>query len=240
VFGDKATWDLKNHITLSYSLSVNNRKDVVSITRDTYDSIATSYSDKISSLVSDTWVGNYEKQLLDRFLQLIEALNPKILDIGCGNGKDTAYLMAKGATVVGIDYSSRMLQEAKRRVQNGVFHLMDMRNLEFPDNTFDGVWANGCIYHVPKVEFGQVLKEVMRVLKPLGIFSFNAKAGTGERLENKPKSFAGGPRFYAYYSISETNEHLKEAGLEVIEAKIYPHNIFNEKIFHMWARRPRS
>jgi ubiquinone/menaquinone biosynthesis C-methylase UbiE len=219
---------------------VNNRKDVISITRDTYDSIATSYSDKISGLVSDTWVGDYEKQLLDRFLQLIEALNLRILDIGCGNGKDTAYLMAKGATVVGIDYSSKMLQEAKRHVQSGVFHLMDMRNLEFPNNTFDGVWANGCIYHVPKVELGQVLKEVIRVLKPVGIFSFNTKAGTGEGLEDNPKSFAGGPRFYAYYTISEIKERLKEADLEVIEAKNYPQKIFNERIFHIWARKSRS
>jgi ubiquinone/menaquinone biosynthesis C-methylase UbiE len=117
---------------------------------------------------------------------------------------------------------------------------MDMRNLEFPDNTFDGVWANGCIYHVPKVELGQVLKEVMRVLKRPGIFSFNAKAGTGEGLEDNPKSFAGGPRFYAYYTISEMKKRLKEAALEVIEAKIYPQKIFNEKIFHIWARKPRS
>jgi SAM-dependent methyltransferase len=219
---------------------VNDRKDVISITRDTYDSIATSYSDKISGLVSDTWVGDYEKRLLDRFLQLIEAANPRILDVGCGNGKDTAYLMANGVTAVGIDYSSRMLQEAKRHVQNGVFHLMDMRNLEFPNNTFDGVWANGCIYHVPKLELGQVLKEVIRVLTPRGIFSFNAKAGTGEGLEDNPKSFAGGPRFYAYYTISEIKERLKGAGLEVIEAKNYPRKIFNEKIFHIWARKAGS
>lgn len=219
---------------------MNNKKDVISITRDTYDLIATSYSEKISGLLSDTWVGDYEKQLLDRFLQLIEALNPKILDVGCGNGKDTAYLMAKGATVVGIDYSSKMLQEAKRHVQNGVFYLMDMRNLEFPNNTFDGVWANGCIYHVPKVKLSQVLKEVIRVLKPLGIFSFNAKGGTGEGLEDNPKSFAGGPRFYAYYTISEMKEHLQEAGLEVIEAKNYPKKIFSEKIFHICTHKSRS
>ena len=230
----------EKHFTLSYSPSVHNRKDVISITRDTYDAIATSYSDKIIGLVSETWVGDYEKQLLDRFLQLIEASNLRILDIGCGNGKDTAYLMVQGATVVGIDYSSKMLQEAKKHVQNDVFHLMDMRNLEFPNNTFDGVWANGCIYHVPKVEFGQVLKEVTRVLKPVGVFSFNAKAGTGEGLEDNPKSFAGGPRFYAYYTISEIKERLKEADLEVIETKNYPQKIFNEKIFHIWARKSRS
>jgi ubiquinone/menaquinone biosynthesis C-methylase UbiE len=236
----KESLQFENHFTLSYSLSVNNRKDVISITRDSYDLISASYSDKISGLVSDTWVGDYEKRLLDRFLQLTEASNLKILDVGCGNGKDTAYLMAKGVTVIGIDYSSKMLQEAKRHVQNGVFLLMDMRNLEFPNDTFDGVWANGCIYHVPKVELGQVLKEVIRVLKPLGIFSFNAKAGKGERLENNPKSFAGAPRFYAYYTINEIKKRLKEVGLEVIEAKNYPQKIFNEKIFHMWARKSRS
>jgi len=232
--------NFENHFTLSYSFRVSNKKDAISITRDTYDLIATSYSDMISSLASETWVGDYEKQLLDRFLQLIEAFDPKILDVGCGNGKDTAYLMAKGATVVGIDYSSKMLQEAKRHVQSGVFHLMDMRNLEFPNDTYDGVWANGCIYHVPKGELSQVLKEVIRVLKPLGIFSFNAKAGTGEGLEDNPKSFGGGFRFYAYYTISEIKKCLKEAGLEIIEAKNYAQKIFNEQIFHIWARKPSS
>jgi ubiquinone/menaquinone biosynthesis C-methylase UbiE len=236
----KKSLHVEKHFTLSYSPSVNNRKDVINITRNTYDSIATSYSDKISSLVSDTWIGDYEKQLLDRFLQLIQVSNLRILDIGCGNGKDTAYLMAKGVTVAGIDYSSKMLQEAKRHVPNGVFHLMDMRNLEFSNNNFDGVWANGCIYHVPKVELVLVLKEVIRVLKPEGIFSFNLKAGIGEGLEDNPKSFTGGPRFYAYYSISEIKERLKEAGLEVIEAENYPKKIFKEKIFHIWARKPRN
>jgi ubiquinone/menaquinone biosynthesis C-methylase UbiE len=214
---------------------VKNIKDVISITRDTYDSIAILYSKKISDLVSNTWVGEYEKQLLDRFLQLIKGFNPSILDIGCGNGKDTAYLISKGATVVGIDFSSKMLQEAKKRVINGMFYQMDMRNLEFSAQVFNGVWANGCIYHVPKVELSQVLKEVLRVLKPSGVFSFNLKVGIGERLEDNPRSFAGGSRFYAYYTVREIKNCLKRAGFKVLETKIYPKKIFNEKVFHIWA-----
>lgn len=216
---------------------MNIKKDVISITRNTYDQIAAEYSTKIQDLVSDSWIGEYERQLLDKFLLLTESINPKVLDIGCGNGKDTAYFMAKGASVIGIDYSIRMLDEAKRRVQNGTFYQIDMRNLEFSNQVFEGVWANGCIYHVPKVELSQVLKEVMRVLKPSGIFSFNLKAGTGERLEDNPRSFTGSPRFYAYYTVSEMKRCLKREGFEFLETKNYPQKIFDEKVFHVWARK---
>ncbi|MFC2034122.1 class I SAM-dependent methyltransferase [Chloroflexota bacterium] len=217
--------------------SMNNELDVTNITKNTYDQIATGYSDKIDNLVSDSWVGKYEQQLLDEFLRMIDTSNPDILDIGCGNGKDTAYLMKKGALVDSVDYSPNMLEEARKRVQNGRFHQMDMRKLKFPDEEFDGVWANGCIYHVPKSEINLVISEIIRVLKPSGILSFNAKEGIGERLEINPKSYGGGSRFYAYYNIKEMTKILEKSGFRIIKTENYPEEIFNEKIFHIWVHK---
>ena len=212
--------------------------NAVSITRKTYDQIASGYSARINELVSDSWVGEFERQLLDRFLQVNIISSPKILDIGCGNGKDTNYLRQKGAVPVGIDISSGMLKEAKKHIPKGILCQMDMRILGFSNSVFDGVWANGCIYHVPKIAIIQVLKEVVRVLKPLGIFPFNVKAGTGERLEKSPRSYGGGARFYAYYTIKEMRSFLRQAGFEVLETKEYPQKIFGEEIFHIWAQKP--
>ncbi|MBA7706362.1 Trans-aconitate 2-methyltransferase [subsurface metagenome] len=182
---------------------MNRSKDVVEITRETYDQTAVDYSSMVNELVTNSWVGKFEQNLLDDFLSFFKSVVPKILDIGCGNGKDTAYLMQKGANVIGVDYSSGMLEEARKHVAKGVFIQMDMRSLQLSNEVFDGAWANGCIYHVPKNSLATVLTEILRVLNPSGVLSFNFKLGVGEKLEDAPRSFQKGPRFYAYYKKSE-------------------------------------
>ena len=112
---------------------------------------------------------------------------------------------------------------------------MDMRDLQFPDELFDGVWANGCVYHIPKTDLFPLLKEILRVLKSSGALSFNFKIGEGEQLEKNPRSFQGGPRFYAYYTIDEMENSLNTVGFEVLGKKLYPAQIFNEDIAQIWA-----
>ncbi len=217
---------------------MTDKNNAVKITHDTYDQIASEYSAMVDKLVSDSWIGEFELGLLDRFLLTTELSNPDVLDIGCGSGKDTHYLKQKRAVVVGIDTSSNMLKEARKQIDEDILCRMDMRNLGFSEEVFDGVWANGCIYHIPKKDMSQVLKEVKRVLRPLGTFSFNFKVGSGERLEETPRSFEEGPRFYAYYKTKEMRNYLKQAGFEILEAAQYPRRIFGEIIVHMWARKP--
>jgi len=217
--------------------TVNDDIKVIRKTQQTYDQIASGYSTRIDALVSDTWVGAFERQLLDKFLHMCMISTPRILDIGCGNGKDTYYLSQQKAIPIGIDNSRGMLMEAKKRVLENVLCQMDMRNLGFSNRVFDGVWANGCIYHVPKSDLVHVLNEVKRILKPSGIFSFNAKIGTGEKLEDNPRSFAGGSRFYAYYTIKEMKNSLRRVDFDVLETAEYPQKIFDERIFYVLARK---
>jgi len=216
-----------------------NEFDVTEVTRNTYDVIASGYTQKIKDLVADTWVGKFEKSLLDKFIDLIpntSEYTTRVLDIGCGYGKDTFYLsQQRGITAVGLDYSAGMLAEAHKAFPEVDFVQMDMRSLLFPDNYFGGVWANGCIYHIPKKDIKAVLAEVKRVLKPSGVFSFNFKLGNGERMEQNPKSYGGKPRFYSYYETEEMKALLAESDLRMIESVAYPEEIFGEKISHIWV-----
>jgi len=110
-----------------------------------------------------------------------------------------------------------------------------MKNLGFPSDHFRGVWANGCVYHVPKKELTHVLLEVRRVLKPSGVFSFNFKVGGGEQLEKNPRSYGGKSRFYAYYGIAEIRSLIAQADLKVLEVQPYPQAILGERIVQMWV-----
>jgi ubiquinone/menaquinone biosynthesis C-methylase UbiE len=216
--------------------------DATKITRETYDQIASGYSQRINDLISDTWVGRFEKSLLDKLVTLVMTgggRTAEILDIGCGYGKDTFYLSQKeGVIAIGLDYSSGMLSAARKNFPGVCFAQMDMRNLGFSNSYFHGVWANGCVYHVPKKELTHVLLEVRRVLKPSGVFSFNFKVGTGEQLEKNPRSYGGKSRFYAYYGIEEMTSLVAQANLKVMEVDPYPKAILGEQIVQMWVLKP--
>jgi len=216
---------------------MKDRVDTTGTTQETYDRIAPEYTARIEGLMSGSWIGEYERGLADRFLSMLPGRAPTVLDLGCGGGKDTRHFRQAGARVVAIDLSAGMLAEAGKRVSGGVFCRMDMRSLGFSAGAFDGVWANGCVYHVPKADLGGVFGEIRRVLRPAGILSFNFKVGTGEGLEEDPVSFGGGPRFYAYYKVTEMRDLLGQAGFRVLEITPYPEKVLGEEITQAWARR---
>jgi ubiquinone/menaquinone biosynthesis C-methylase UbiE len=213
------------------------KKDVTVTTRETYDKIAPAYSTCVNKLVRvDGWIQKYERTLMDTFTRKLPAKG-RILEIGCGNGRDLEYLLEKGLCVTATDFSSGMLAEARKRVPDGNFIQMDMRSLSFSDQSFDGIWANGCIYHIPKNDFKHALNEFNRVLKPNSMLSFNFKIGKGEGLEQTPRSFKSGPRYFAYYSTRGMAKRLLAANFAVSEIEEYPEKILEEKIAQVWARK---
>lgn len=203
-------------------------------TKKTYDKNAEQYSASVDQTLAGP-IGEFERGLLDVFIALMPGAGA--LDLGCGNGKDAAYLMSKKISATGADYSRGMLRVAKERNESIPFIQMDMRQLGLESGIISGVWANGCVYHVPKADFTKVLLEVNRVLGCDGIFSFNFKIGEGEGLEERPVSFDGGPRYYAYYKVPEMRGMLDEAGLELLLLRAYPKKIFGETIVHFFARK---
>ncbi|MDD5417224.1 MAG: class I SAM-dependent methyltransferase [Candidatus Aenigmarchaeota archaeon] len=170
-------------------------------TIEEYDSNASKWSDKFSKL-------SMERQI--RKFMLYLGNNRKVLDIGCGAGKDVKFMIEHGLDAVGVDLSEGMLFEARLRVPTGKFIKMDIRQLEFGDSTFDGVWANASLLHLKKSEFLPALKEVNRILRPSGLFFITMKEGTGEAMD--------GSRFFSYYSEIELTSILNKAGFDILES----------------------
>lgn len=94
----------------------------------------------------------------------------KLLDLGCGAGENSVYFAKKGAHCVATDYSPGMveiaLQLAERYGVEIEGRTANAMGLEFPDNTFDLVYASNLLHHIPDPEMA--LKEMHRVLKPGG------------------------------------------------------------------------
>ena len=127
---------------------------------------------------------------LARFLALLPS-GAKILELGCGAGAASAEMMARGFDVDPTDGSPEMAAEASRRLGRPVATLLfhDIQEVE----TYDGIWANACLLHVPRPELAPVLARIWRALKPGGYFYASFKAGDAEgrdalnRYYNYPK-----------------------------------------------------
>src|SRR4030042_4038993 len=62
----------------------------------------------------------------------------KVLDLGCGSGIQSKQLFEAGLKVVGLDLSSKMISQAKKRVPEAKFIVGDMTKMEFIKEEFDG------------------------------------------------------------------------------------------------------
>ena len=97
------------------------------------------------------------KQFLDEL-----PANSKVLDIGCGNGKNMTY--RQDLQLYGLEHSQSLTDIC---IQKGLNVVQgDARNIPFEDNTFDAIIMIAVIHHINPVEHNIVLNEIKRVLKP--------------------------------------------------------------------------
>ncbi|MBS3157433.1 class I SAM-dependent methyltransferase [Candidatus Woesearchaeota archaeon] len=178
---------------------------------------------KFAEQYADITFLNILQYELNRFISLIPR-EGKVLDLGCGGGRDVQYFADFKLEAVGIDASIKLIDEAKKRV-NGNFEVMDMRNLTFKDEEFNGVWAQDAISYVTKEDVINVLKHISRILKKEGVFFISVRKGSDEILILHEK-LGKNEVMVGFYEINELEALLREAGFEIMNTYIQDGNDF--------------
>jgi ubiquinone/menaquinone biosynthesis C-methylase UbiE len=137
-----------------------------------------------------------------------------VLDLGCGAGRDMAWLENRGTTVVGSDLSVGMLAQARHRARGSLVQA-DMRRLPFQTGCFQGVWCCAALLHLPKVDAPCALGEVHRVLTPGGALLLAVQEGIEEGWERTTRYGAPIERFFARYRTEEMTTLLVESGFAI-------------------------
>lgn len=115
-----------------------------------------------------------------RFLKYLP-LAARILDFGCGSGRDSKYFLSQGYIVEAIDGSEELCKIASAHTGIPVKQMLFQELNE--TEKYDGIWACSSILHLPRKELADVMRKMTTALKPNGAIYTSFKYGTfeGER-----------------------------------------------------------
>lgn len=144
----------------------------------------------------------------------------KVVDIGCGVGRDARMFRKYGFDYLGIDASPKMIDVARKQVKAAKFRVMNFYRLNFPADSFDGFWAAASLLHVPKNRVAKVLQQIKRILKNKGVgfISLKQKTVIDEGVIKEQKYGARIARFFAFYRKKEFERVCKTAGFKVLKS----------------------
>jgi 2-polyprenyl-3-methyl-5-hydroxy-6-metoxy-1,4-benzoquinol methylase len=119
--------------------------------------------------------------LHDKFLCHVRPAG-RILDAGCGVGRDALAFVRRGYDVVAFDAAEEMVKLARARVdRRAAVHRMRFEDVEWRGE-FDGIWACASLLHVPAASFPTVAASLAEALRPGGACYMSFKLENGERV----------------------------------------------------------
>jgi SAM-dependent methyltransferase len=167
---------------------------VLRLTREWYDGEASYYARRTA--VYDQYPGLLEE--IEVFDSSLDGASGTVLDLGCGAGRDTEFLLDRGHVVVAGDVSAEMLRTTidRCRPARAVCVQLDMRRLPFAGGSFMGAWVCASMVHVPDVHVGGCLAELHRTLLPDALIAISMKSGSGGKWVSSGPSQR--PRWFTY------------------------------------------
>lgn len=142
-----------------------------------------------------------------RFLKYVRP-GGRILDAGCGSGRDALAFRQAGYQVDAFDASREICRLASENLGFSV-RCLRFQDLE-GEAEYDGIWACASLLHVPGEELPDVIQRLKKLLKPDGILYASFKKGEGDRTK--------GGRYFQDMTEEKMTDLFETAGLTVLES----------------------
>jgi len=170
-------------------------------TFDTWNNIASIYQDKFMSL--DLYNETY-----DYICSFIDKPKAKILDIGCGPGNITKYLLSQRPDfdIFGIDIAPNMVELAKKNNPTASFAVMDSRQISSLDKKFDGIVVGFCLPYLSLTECNNLISNAYNLLNENGLIYLSFVAGNPDKSDFKVGS--GGRVYFQYHNVDDVMTQL--------------------------------
>ena len=175
------------------------------------------FYDALAEQSFNEWFNN--PALLPILKKFISHLPDKalILDLGCGTGGESKRLTTLGARVIGIDFSLKSLEYAKKYVPDATFIQMDILYMGFESSYFDGILEAGVVFHFNEQEQKEILLKINDILKNQGHFLSFYPEGDYEGMQELTIAGVTHKRYSRNLPIQNWVEQVKDCGFEELE-----------------------
>jgi 2-polyprenyl-3-methyl-5-hydroxy-6-metoxy-1,4-benzoquinol methylase len=193
--------------------------DSYKTTIETFDRVAVAYQEKFMhfELYNDTY---------NTFCELLPKAGAGILEVGCGPGNITRYLLSKRPDfkIKAIDLAPEMIVLAKRNNPTASFEIMDCRHIDKLSDQFDGIVAGFCMPYLSHEDCIKFIKDCSGLLSQDGILYFSTIEGDYRQSGYETASNGQGKAYVYYHEANYLSEELKKYNFELIELvrKRYP------------------
>lgn len=192
-------------------------------TIDTYQTSAEAMKKKFDDI-------GVRKEDVERAFGFIRAKNPRVVEIGCGYGREAKEIIRHTTAYVGIDISEVFIRMAQRDVPNAEFQVADIETYSFPKNV-DIIFSFASLLHSDEEQVKKIFHRAHGALNPDGIFYISLKYGAYAEVTKKDEF---GERTYYLY----TPEQIKEiAGVGFVSMYEDTQIIRDQKWFTICLRK---
>jgi SAM-dependent methyltransferase len=158
----------------------------------------------------------------DALLKQLRGAGPfRLLDFGCGPGRDLKVFRDLGHEAIGLEGAERFVELARHYSGCAVWQ-QDFLKLDLPPEFFDGIFANASLFHVPSQELPRVLRDLWAALKTEGVlFSSNPRGENEEGWNDE--------RYGVYYNLETWRNVVTAAGFGEITHYYRPPGVPREQ-----------
>ena len=183
---------------------------------------------------------------LDKFSNIIDNCSTPVLDLGCGSGNDTLYLIKKGKEVISCDQSSNAIENIKKNFlkvyDTKCFDMLD--GMPFKDNLFDIIIADLCLHYFREDDTFRILNEIKRVLTKNGYLIFrvnsindvNHGAGEGNEVEHHLYETSD-RRLKRFFDEEDIKYFFKEFNIEYLNEEIMTRYKLEKRLYRCLVRK---
>ncbi|MEJ5994456.1 class I SAM-dependent methyltransferase [Pedobacter sp. Du54] len=180
-------------------------------TFETWNKVASLYENKFMDL-------QMYNETYDLICDAITVKHAKILEIGCGPGNITKYLLSKRPdfTIYGVDVAPNMIELARKNNPSAQFMVMDCREIHTITTKFDGIICGFCIPYLAPTDCEKLISNAHQLLNENGFIYISFVEGDYDKSDFQVGS-SGHKSYFYFYNLDKLKQYLTENGFHSLK-----------------------